>query len=152
MSKWLAHFLQKTCQTSTDKTDTTLEMREVSVMSVSTPAISEKNSLVLSNVSVMSVHDLGTFEKNNVISDDEKDKQQAINISPYIDLYNERAGIYEFEASDTSKNRAEAEWLATNYTLGKFMEDTKTPLQSRRIPEFLEEFYETAGFNLRSQQ
>ncbi len=128
MSKWLAHFLQKTCQTSTDKTDTTLEMRDVSVMSV---------------------HDQGTFEKNNAISDDGKGKQQAIDLSLYIDYFDERVGIRESEAGDIAKNRSEAEWLAINDTLAQFMEDTNTPIQSKIIPEFLEKFYEATGFNLR---
>ena len=148
MTKWLAHFLEKTRQASTDNADITLEMREVSVMSVSTLGTFEKKTLILSDVSVMSVRDLGTFEKNNANSGDGEGKQQAIDISPYIDLYNERAGIYEFEASDITKSRAEAEWLAVNYTLGKFMEDTKTPLQSKTIPEFLEKLYEARGFDL----
>lgn len=89
MSKWLVHFLQKTCQTSTDKTDTTLEMRDVSVMSVSEPSTFEKNKLFSTDTSVMSV---GTLD---IIGD-----QKIIDLSPYIDFYNEGAAIYEFEARD----------------------------------------------------
>ena len=150
MSKWLLHFLQKTCQTSTDKTDTTLQMREVSVMSVSDLGAFEKNTLVLNDVSVMSVADQGTFEKNNAISNDGKD-QQAIDLSPYIDYYNERAGIYEFGASDVAKSRADAEGLAMNDTLAQFMENTKTPLQSKKVAEFLKELYEATGFSLQAK-
>ena len=120
MTKWLAHFLEKTRQASTDNTDTTLEMREVSVTSVSELGTFEKNKLFLSDVSVMSVRDLGTFEKNNAILDNGKGKQQAIDLSPYIDFYNERAGIYEFETKDVLKNRDEAEWLAMNDTLAQW--------------------------------
>ena len=123
-------------------------MREVSVMSVSELGTFEKKKMFLSDVSVMSVRDLGTFEKNNAILDNGKGKQQAIDLSPYIDFYNERAGIYEFEAKDVLKNRDEAEWLAMNDTLDQFMEDTKTPLQSQKIPEFLEKLYEETGFIL----
>lgn len=126
MSKWLAYFFEKTCQTSTDKTDPTLKMREVSVMSVSA---------------------LGAFERNNVISDDGKN-QHVIDIALYIDYYNERAGIYEFEASDVIKNRVQAESLAMNDALAKLIEDTKTPLQSKNIANFLKKLYEETGFSL----
>jgi hypothetical protein len=97
----------------------------------------------------MSVRDQGTFEKNNAISNDSKD-QHAIDLSPYIDYFNERAGIYEFEVSDIAKRRADSEGLAMNDTLAQFMGDTKIPLQSKKVDEFLEELYEATGFSLRT--
>ncbi|MES2252459.1 MAG: hypothetical protein V4482_02080 [Pseudomonadota bacterium] len=149
MGKWLTHFLQKTCQTSTDKTDTMAQMSEASVMSASALGTFEENKMILSDVSVMSAHDLGTFAKNNAILGDGKGKQHVINMSSYTDFYNERAAIYEFEARDVVGNRREAEWLAMNDVLEQFIEDTQTSLQSKKIPTFLYNMYEATQFNLK---
>jgi len=46
-------------------------------------------------------------------------------LSAYIDFYEERAAIYEFDASDVVKSRTEAQQLAMNDTLMQFMNDMK---------------------------
>jgi hypothetical protein len=114
MGKWLKHFLQETCQEGTDITDTTRQKEALSVMSVHSLYTFDQNNTIFTDVSVMSVSELGMFDKN---VDNDKN-QQAIDLSPYIDYYNERAAIREFDGKQT---RSEAEHYACLETLQEFM-------------------------------
>ncbi len=49
----------------------------------------------------------------------------STDLSAYVDFYEERAAIYEFDASDVVEGREEAQRLAMNDTLMQFMNDMR---------------------------